>query len=82
MQFVRIFTNGRVVYAIWTMVVVVNLWTVAFFFANLLQCYPISVNWTGWGAALNSCINTNAMFLAQAWSDVITDGNLPTVNLT
>ena len=74
----RIFTNGRVVYAIRTMVVLVTVWTVAFFFTNLLQCFPISVNWTGWGAAVDSCINTNEMFLAQAWSDVITDGNRPT----
>ncbi|KAF6223902.1 hypothetical protein HO173_013065 [Letharia columbiana] len=45
------------------MVVLVTVWTVAFFFTNLLQCFPIS---------------TNEMFLAQAWSDVITDGNRPT----
>ena len=57
------------------MVVVVITWTVAFFLTNLLQCFPISVNWTGWGAAFDSCINTNAAFLAQAWSDMITDGN-------
>ena len=57
------------------MIVVVIIWTVAFFLTNLLQCFPISVNWTGWGAAVDSCINTNAIFLAQAWSDVITDGN-------
>ncbi|KAF6228827.1 hypothetical protein HO133_006938 [Letharia lupina] len=74
----RIFTNGRVLYAIRTMFVLVTVWTVAFFFTNLLQCFPISVNWTGWGAAVDSCINTNEMFLAQAWSDVITDGNRPT----
>ena len=57
------------------MIVVVITWTVAFFLTNLLQCFPISVNWTGWGAAFDSCINTNAMFLAQAWSDMIIDGN-------
>ena len=62
---------------IWTMIVLVNAWTIVFFFANLLQCYPISVNWTGWGAAVDSCINSNAMLLAQAWSDVLTDGNVP-----
>lgn len=58
------------------MIVLVNAWTVVFFFTNFLQCYPISVNWTGWGAAVNSCINTNTMFLAQAWSDIFTDGNI------
>ena len=62
------------------MIVVVITWTVAFFLTNLLQCFPISVNWTGWGAAVDSCINTNAMFLAQAWSDMITDGNPLPIN--
>ena len=56
------------------MLAVVNVWTVAFFLSNLLQCIPISVNWTGWGGAANSCVDTNTMFLAQAWSDVVTDG--------
>ena len=62
------------------MIVVVIIWTVAFLLTNLLQCIPISVNWTGWGGAVDSCINTNAMFLAQAWSDVITDGNRLPIN--
>lgn len=70
-----IFTNGRVVYVIQAMIAVVVIWTVGFFLSNLLQCIPFSVNWTGWGGAVDACINTNAMFLAQAWSDVITDGN-------
>ena len=78
-QTLSIFTNGRVVYAIWTLIGLVNIWTIAFFFTNLLQCFPISVNWTGWGAAIDSCINTNAMFLAQAWSDVVTDGISPSL---
>ena len=49
-------------------------WTIAFFFANLLQCIPLSVNWTGFGSTADNCINTNQMYLAQAWSDVFTDG--------
>lgn len=62
------------------MITVVITWTVAFFLTNMLQCFPIAVNWTGWGAAVNSCINTNVMFLAQAWSDMITDGNPLPIN--
>lgn len=57
------------------MIVVVNIWTIAFFLSNLLQCLPISVNWTDWGASFDQCVDTNAIILAQAWSDVITDGN-------
>ena len=56
------------------MISVVIVWTVAFFFSNLFQCWPLWVNWTDWGSTPNNCINTNVMYLAQAWSDVLTDG--------
>lgn len=56
------------------MIAVAISWTVAFFFANLFQCLPVSTNWTGLGATAGACINTNQMYLAQAWSDVFTDG--------
>lgn len=46
-------------------------WTVAFFFAELLQCIPLSVNWTGSGNQAAQCINVKMLFFAQAWSDVV-----------
>ena len=52
---------------------VVLVWTVAFFFANLFQCLPLWISWTAFGSTSKNCINTNAMYLAQAWSDVLTD---------
>ena len=55
------------------MIAVVLIWTISFFFANLFQCWPLWVDWTGFGAAEGYCINTNMMYLAQAWSDVLTD---------
>ena len=49
-------------------------WTIAFFLANLLQCTPISENWTSWIVTPGSfCIETSMMYIAQAWSDVLTD---------
>ena len=49
-------------------------WTIAFFLANLLQCSPISENWISWSITPGaSCIETSVMYLAQAWSDVLTD---------
>lgn len=45
-------------------------WTVAFFFAELLQCIPLSVNWNGRGNLPGQCLNVDMMMLAQAWSDV------------
>ena len=47
-------------------------WTIAFFAANLLQCLPISDNWS-LGFTPGTCIRTGMMYLAQAWSDVFTD---------
>lgn len=55
------------------MIAVVLVWTVAFFFANLFQCWPLWVDWTGFGSTVDNCINTSIMYLAQAWSDVLTD---------
>ena len=56
------------------MITVTIAWTVAFFFANLLQCLPISVSWSGLGYLPGACINTSQMYLAQAYSDIGTDG--------
>ena len=58
---------------IWTLIVIVAIWTISFFFANMLQCLPISLNWTGAGGSAQACINENMMYIAQAMSDAITD---------
>ena len=55
------------------MIAIVLVWTVGFFFANLFQCWPLWVNWTAFGSSEEQCIDINVMFLAQAWSDVLTD---------
>lgn len=69
----RIFKGTFVKPAVWTMISVVCVWTVAFFFANLFQCWPLWIDWTDFGSTEENCINTNVMYLAQAWSDVLTD---------
>lgn len=56
------------------MIAVVVVWTVAFFISNMLQCIPLSLNWTGLGGNNYQCIDKNMMYLGQAFSDVITDG--------
>lgn len=55
------------------MIIIVVTWTVAFLFSNMLQCYPISVNWTGLGGDVDTCIDENMMYVGQAFSDAITD---------
>lgn len=55
------------------MITVSSVWTVAFFFANLFQCWPLWIDWTNFGFNYANCINTNLMYLAQAWSDFLTD---------
>lgn len=55
------------------MIALTVIWTIAFFTVNLLQCLPISENWSSLGAPPGTCIKTTMMYLAQAWSDVFTD---------
>lgn len=62
----RIFRGNAFVISLWTMMSVTSVWTVAFFFANLLQCRPLWIDWTGFGSTVENCINTNMMYLAQA----------------
>ncbi|CAF9939787.1 MAG: hypothetical protein ALECFALPRED_008288 [Alectoria fallacina] len=69
----RIFRGALFLAFVWTMITVIVIWTVAFFFANMLQCYPISENWTGLGGSADACIDENMMYLGQAFSDAITD---------
>ncbi|KAK4692115.1 hypothetical protein P7C71_g5025, partial [Lecanoromycetidae sp. Uapishka_2] len=40
---------------------------------TLALCIPLSLNWTGLGGNNFQCIDENMMYLAQAFSDVITD---------
>lgn len=44
-----------------------------FFFSNLFQCWPIWINWYGFGAVASHCVNTNLMILFQQYTDVLTD---------
>ena len=69
----RIFKGTYVKPSVYTMIAIVLVWMVAFFFANLFQCWPLWINWINVGSSFENCINTNMMYLAQAWSDVITD---------
>ncbi|KAM0802748.1 hypothetical protein BDR22DRAFT_970990 [Usnea florida] len=69
----RIFRGALFLTFVWSMITIIVIWTVGFFFANMLQCYPISVNWTGLGGNGDACIDENMMYLGQAFSDAITD---------
>ena len=69
----RIFTGDIFRRALWIMYSIVAMWTIAFFFCNLLQCWPISTNWALFGYDPANCIETTTMYLAQSWSDVLTD---------
>ena len=69
----RIFKGTFVKPSVYAMIAIVLVWMTAFFFANLFQCWPLWINWVNFGATYENCINTNVMYLAQAWSDVLTD---------
>lgn len=70
----RIFQGETFLKANTAMFCVIFCWTVGFFFSNLLQCWPININWNSQGGtSIQRCIHENEMYLAQAYSDVITD---------
>ncbi|KAK0515805.1 hypothetical protein JMJ35_001839 [Cladonia borealis] len=69
----RIFGGGNFGLLLYAMIGLMIGWTIAFFFANLFQCMPISENWTGYGGTVETCIKTVDMYLGQAYSDVISD---------
>ncbi|MCJ1312210.1 hypothetical protein MMC25_005884 [Agyrium rufum] len=73
LMFYRRIFNGRLFDGISiSLIVVVVAWTIAFFFGNLFECTPISVNWTGSGMD-GKCVNEIPLYLAQAYSDVVVD---------
>ncbi len=76
----RIFGGGNFGLLLYAMIGLMIGWTIAFFFANLFQCIPISQNWADPGVTVETCINTVDMYLGQAYSDVISDGKYPQSN--
>jgi len=50
-------------------------WTVAFLFANMFECVPISESWKNApGLGTNPhCIHAVSMYMAQVYTDVIMD---------
>lgn len=78
---VRLFSvSGRLFMSlIWTMIVLIAMWTIAFFFANFFQCVPLYINWVGEGVTDQNCIDETSLYIGQAYSDIISDGNIPCV---
>ena len=55
------------------MIVLVLLWSIGYFFANLFQCLPIESNWSGNGVS-STCVEELTMYISECWTDVIMDG--------
>jgi hypothetical protein len=71
----RVFRGTFFHIATCTLIALVSAWVIAFFFANLFECIPISeafVNAPGMGGN-PKCIDAIPMYLAQVYSDVIFD---------
>jgi len=69
----RIFPGRTLNILLWTMICLTCIWVVGFFFSQLLQCIPMSLNWSSFGNLPDHCINVDRMILAEAWSDVVTN---------
>ncbi|PHH90572.1 hypothetical protein CDD83_3259 [Cordyceps sp. RAO-2017] len=71
----RIFRGRAFSIITWLLIAVAAGWTVAFFFANMLECVPVEEafkNAPGLGGNPR-CINAVPMYLSQVYSDVIID---------
>lgn len=50
------------------------MWSVGYFFANLLECLPISQSWASApGQGNPACIDALPMYFSQVYSDVALD---------
>ena len=70
---VRLFRGKVFNITSWIMVAIVSMWTIAFFFAHLLECVPIEAN-SGSNGLESTCVNEIPMYIGETWSDMITDG--------
>ena len=57
----------------WTTIAIVISWGLAFFFATLLQCDPVALEWETLEPVSPSCYNFLPMFYATAISNPIID---------
>ena len=58
----------------WTLIAIITIWGVSFFFATLFECIPIHLVWeTFYGEPDRSCYNYEPMFLAIAITNMIID---------
>ena len=71
----RIFVGKIFGIVTWILMVLVAIWTIAFFFTNLLECIPVDRAWAHvvGGYPDPKCMDAVAMYLAQAYIDVILD---------
>jgi len=69
----RIFPGRLLNILFWAMICLTCIWMVGFFFSQLLQCIPISLNWGKFGNLTDQCINVDSMILAEAWSDDVSN---------
>ncbi|KAF2496998.1 hypothetical protein BU16DRAFT_526054 [Lophium mytilinum] len=60
----------------WALIALVSMWMIGYFFANLLECVPIShsfINAPGINLDRKHCIDAVPMYLSQVYSDLVLD---------
>jgi hypothetical protein len=72
--YLRIFPGKTVRRLLWTTIVFVIAFGIAFFFAAIFQCIPISYNWTNWrGQGGGHCVNISVIAWANAGVSIALD---------
>ncbi|KAI4178411.1 MAG: hypothetical protein LQ346_007459 [Caloplaca aetnensis] len=69
----RIFVSRTFRIVTWIVEGLVYAWTMGFFFLNLLDCLPISINWRSRAGDPTHCVDVYALFVSMSVSDVILD---------
>lgn len=72
--YVRIFRGGWFCKVAWACVILNGAWSIAFFFATLFQCHPISAAWKS-NPQLNTqqCVHATKLYLSASISSAIFD---------
>ncbi|KAI9665115.1 MAG: hypothetical protein M1821_006563, partial [Bathelium mastoideum] len=70
----RVFPVRRFKMICWTLITIVILWGISFFFASLFECYPPSEFWKSFfGQSGVKCYDYKPMFLATVVSNMVID---------
>lgn len=72
--YLRIFPSDRIRWIIKVSGLITICYGIAFIFAFVFQCSPVSFNWAGWdGEHKGTCVNKNVLVIASGIINIVLD---------